>query len=117
MELCRSTESKRHPWCSNAASSKAITLSKAHKLLYTASKSPRHRQVFGLLVGQERWKFMKQNDGNTGEKGANQAPAQGKKPYQKPEFRFEKVFETMALACGKIEPTLPSCGRFNRKAS
>lgn len=25
-----------------------------------------------------------------------------KKPYQKPEFRSEKVFETMALACGKV---------------
>jgi hypothetical protein len=26
----------------------------------------------------------------------------GKKPYQKPEFRSERVFETMALACGKV---------------
>jgi hypothetical protein len=25
-----------------------------------------------------------------------------KKPYQKPEFRFERVFETTALACGKF---------------
>jgi len=25
----------------------------------------------------------------------------GKKPYSKPEFRYERVFETMALACGK----------------
>jgi hypothetical protein len=24
-----------------------------------------------------------------------------KKPYRKPEFRYERVFETMALACGK----------------
>jgi hypothetical protein len=24
-----------------------------------------------------------------------------KKTYQKPEFRYERVFETMALACGK----------------
>jgi hypothetical protein len=24
-----------------------------------------------------------------------------KKPYQKPEFRFERVFETRALSCGK----------------
>lgn len=24
-----------------------------------------------------------------------------KKPYQKPEFRYERVFETMALSCGK----------------
>ena len=29
----------------------------------------------------------------------NRLPA--KKPYHKPEFRFERVFETMALACAK----------------
>jgi hypothetical protein len=29
----------------------------------------------------------------------NRPPA--KKPYHKPEFRFERVFETMALACAK----------------
>ncbi len=40
----------------------------------------------------------------------------GKKPYQKPSLRFEKVFETMALACGKIHPTQFQC-RFNRKNS
>jgi hypothetical protein len=40
----------------------------------------------------------------------------GKKPYQKPSFRFEKVFETMALACGKVHPTQFQC-RFNRKNS
>ncbi|MBZ5647273.1 MAG: hypothetical protein LAN37_08640 [Acidobacteriia bacterium] len=33
----------------------------------------------------------------------------GKKPYQKPSFKHEKVFETMALACGKISPTQASC--------
>jgi hypothetical protein len=30
-----------------------------------------------------------------------------RKPYRKPEFRFERVFETMALACGKISPSQP----------
>jgi len=39
-----------------------------------------------------------------------------KKPYQKPEFRYEKVFETMALSCGKVNPTEFQC-RFNRKSS
>jgi hypothetical protein len=39
-----------------------------------------------------------------------------KKPYQKPAFRYERVFETLALACGKIGPTEFQC-RFNRKAS
>jgi hypothetical protein len=32
-----------------------------------------------------------------------------KKPYQKPSFKHEKVFETMALACGKISATQASC--------
>jgi hypothetical protein len=27
---------------------------------------------------------------------------QTKKPYTKPAFRFERVFETQALSCGKI---------------
>lgn len=33
----------------------------------------------------------------------------GKKPYSKPGFRFERVFETTALACGKISPTQAQC--------
>ena len=32
-----------------------------------------------------------------------------KKPYQKPSFQREQVFETMALACGKINPTSGAC--------
>ena len=39
-----------------------------------------------------------------------------KKPYQKPAFRSERVFETMALACGKINATLAQC-KANRKNS
>jgi hypothetical protein len=39
-----------------------------------------------------------------------------KKPYLKPAFRHEKVFETMALACGKMQATQASC-RANRKNS
>jgi hypothetical protein len=37
------------------------------------------------------------------------APARGKLPYQKPAFRHEGVFETMALACGKINPSQQQC--------
>jgi hypothetical protein len=44
------------------------------------------------------------------------AIASNKKPYQKPEFRYEKVFETMALACGKVSSLQGGC-RFNRKNS
>jgi hypothetical protein len=39
-----------------------------------------------------------------------------RKPYRKPEFRYERAFETMALACGKINPTQKQC-RFIRKSS
>jgi len=41
---------------------------------------------------------------------------QAKKPYTKPAFRFERVFETTALTCGKIQPTQFQC-RHNRKTS
>jgi hypothetical protein len=39
-----------------------------------------------------------------------------RKPYRKPDFRFERVFETMALACGKVEFTQKHC-QFRRKSS
>jgi hypothetical protein len=54
---------------------------------------------------------------------ANQPPAESKsgdrpkkKTYRKPEFRFERAFETMALSCGKINPNLRQC-TLNRKVS
>lgn len=36
--------------------------------------------------------------------------------YQKPAFRYERAFETMALSCGKTNSTQSQC-RFNRKNS
>lgn len=39
-----------------------------------------------------------------------------KRPYLKPAFQHEKVFETMALTCGKLGPTQAQC-RFNRRTS
>ena len=32
-----------------------------------------------------------------------------KKPYEKPAFRFEKVFVTTALSCGKVGTASQSC--------
>ena len=32
-----------------------------------------------------------------------------KKPYEKPSFRFEKVFVTTALSCGKVNVTQGQC--------
>ncbi|RZI85388.1 MAG: hypothetical protein EOP38_05225 [Rubrivivax sp.] len=40
----------------------------------------------------------------------NQARAQpARRPYIKPAFQHESVFETMALACGKTGPISESC--------
>ena len=41
---------------------------------------------------------------------------QAKKTYAKPAFRFERVFETQALSCGKIASHGTSC-KLNPKAS
>jgi hypothetical protein len=46
---------------------------------------------------------------------ANANPT-AKKPYVKPEVRHERVFETMALTCGKVQTTQSGCHQ-NRKAS
>jgi hypothetical protein len=40
----------------------------------------------------------------------------GKKPYQKPAFRYERVFETLALSCGKVGSTTGQC-QFSQKTS
>ncbi len=48
--------------------------------------------------------------------GSVAVPTTGKAPYVKPSFRHEQVFETMALACGKINGTQAQC-RGSRKAS
>jgi hypothetical protein len=46
----------------------------------------------------------------------NSSSVHGKKPYTKPDYRVERVFETTALACGKIDVTQAQC-RTNRKVS
>jgi hypothetical protein len=56
-------------------------------------------------------------NGKTGPEEQSRIPQkQPKKPYTKPAFRFERVFETAALSCGKTEPTQFGC-RHNRKVS
>lgn len=46
----------------------------------------------------------------------NSGTAIGKKPYEKPSFRYEQVFVTSALTCGKISTTDAQC-TLNLKAS
>ena len=41
---------------------------------------------------------------------------QTKKSYTKPAFRFERVFETQALSCGKVQSHSGPC-KTNPKAS
>ena len=41
---------------------------------------------------------------------------QAKKPYAKPAFRFERVFETQALSCGKAHSHSGQC-KTNPKSS
>ena len=53
---------------------------------------------------------------------ANHTPSErkatdaAKKPYVKPSFKHEQIFETMALSCGKIQTTQAPC-HSNRKNS
>jgi hypothetical protein len=42
--------------------------------------------------------------------------ARTKKPYNKPTLRYERVFETSALTCGKVQTTQSGCHQ-NRKTS
>ena len=59
---------------------------------------------------------MSQKNRPSGEESGTPHKAAGKKPYRKPEFRYERVFETLALACGKISGNQQQC-HFNRKVS
>jgi hypothetical protein len=60
------------------------------------------------------------NTNSTGQKqrlaSTDDANRKTKKPYVKPEVRHERVFETMALTCGKVQTTEHSC-HGNRKTS
>jgi hypothetical protein len=59
---------------------------------------------------------MVEQDWNNKKKNAGESPRARKKQYQDPSFRHERVFETMALSCGKISATQFQC-RFHRNAS
>jgi hypothetical protein len=56
------------------------------------------------------------NQSSRGPQAARASEPNGKKPYRKPAFRHERVFETMALSCGKAFSTQANC-RGNRKLS
>lgn len=66
------------------------------------------REATGFLMSQK-------NRSSADDKNAT-VNGSGKKPYRKPEFRYERAFETMALSCGKTNPNLRQCS-LNRKVS
>ena len=43
------------------------------------------------------------------EQRRDEQPVEGRRRYVKPSFTREEVFETTALACGKINPTIRQC--------
>ena len=53
---------------------------------------------------------------DTKDDGVTPVDVPRKKAYQKPSFVREQVFETMALACGKTNPTSGQC-KSNKKNS
>jgi hypothetical protein len=54
---------------------------------------------------------------NRSSNGEPRSVAAVKKPYEKPSFRFEQVFVTSALSCGKVNPSDTSCHGLNASAS
>jgi hypothetical protein len=58
----------------------------------------------GDLLSSKRGAHVLDNPGNK-----QQEPIAKKKSYKKPSFRQEKVFETTALGCGKVNSTDTGC--------
>ncbi len=52
---------------------------------------------------------------SSGEPAGEDRP-RARKPYERPAFAREQLFETMALSCGKVNPTSGQCRGF-RKSS
>lgn len=46
---------------------------------------------------------------STESSGGGVPAGEERKPYRKPSFRHEQVFETLALVCGKMSTTQASC--------
>jgi len=60
---------------------------------------------------------MKVQDRSSTKTTDSGAPSSSKKKYLKPAFRHERVFETMALACGKVSRVEGQCHFGTRKNS
>jgi hypothetical protein len=60
-------------------------------------------------VTQGRGRDIEQPSEKEGVVRADPKSTRGRRPYRKPAFRFERVFETMALSCGKTVITQFQC--------
>jgi hypothetical protein len=92
----------------------ALTMSVLALLFWedlNCSYSPRR-----TFVSPNHFMAEPERDTNVIETDVGKSRVAPKKPYQKPAFRHEKIFETMALSCGKVQPTNFQC-RFHRNAS
>jgi hypothetical protein len=61
--------------------------------------------AIGTAIDDTRIEYMPINDSTSDQ----QRPAEHKKPYEKPAFRYEQVFVTTALGCTKVHRTGRSC--------
>ena len=59
---------------------------------------------------------MSESAKTNGMTSGEEARAKPKQPYHRPAVRYERVFETQALTCGKVQATQSSC-HHNRKSS
>ncbi len=59
---------------------------------------------------------MRHREGTQRQASPSEARQAARKPYQKPAVRYEQVFETSALICGKVQTTQRQC-HSNRKNS
>jgi hypothetical protein len=59
---------------------------------------------------------MRHDDKSPPQSSAGSPRARARKPYVKPSFQGEQIFETMALSCGKVNSSQAQC-KFNKKAS
>jgi hypothetical protein len=59
---------------------------------------------------------MKSKEEKDRRPAAGETKPAAKKPYVKPQVRHERVFETMALTCGKTQTYQSGCHQ-NRKTS
>jgi hypothetical protein len=58
----------------------------------------------------------KSSPGNGRRDPGEEARRREKRPYVKPAFVRESVFEATALACGKINPTVRQCNLVRKKS-